>query len=1190
MGSTNIGLVPDASLDPREKTPTEKSCCLTDWLLHPEEAKGDNPDRKSPDTRVKCITLMKMQQNRMNANGTGVPSLEGNLGPGGRPVANQAGVDRQTITGSQGKREWSRADSIELMECYYLSSPERRGKMKRLHQIYRERGGFHNVSTQNLTDQARFIRTRGTVLSEVELGEIRRRVTETRAGEREEVTSEEQTVEEVGQIGCKIERDLSVSEGGRETHLSPEETQVKEAIISWTMKIKDEETRSVPPKTNRVKQGRVREEEQRVNKVLGVIDTANIDETNDLILAGAMVVTERLGLKCPTKTRSGRAETSKTEAKKRIEKDIEQCRKDLSRIKEIEKNRIIVTKDHYLDKKYGIVEKGTCVIQEILREKIKASVEKIKRFKERDDQYRQNKLFEENQKKFYTERENNGKVSVPVPDPEEATEFWKGIWGNAHEHRGSAEWIRSTSEKFKTLRQQEDIEVTPEIFRRVLGRMRPWKAPGPDAVQAYWMKRFSALHERVRQQLEGVMRNGTTSRWMTTGRTVLIPKDPVKGNIPSNYRPITCLPIMWKLLTGIVTEGISSFLTANHMMPWEQKGCGRGSRGAKHHLLIDKGIMIDSRTRKTNLAMGWIDYKKAYDMIPHSWIKHILKEMKIAKNIRRLIEQSMENWNTRLETQGGNTLGSINIRRGIFQGDSLSPLLFVIALIPLTIMLRKVKSGYLMRNKSKVNHLLYMDDLKIYAKNSMELESLINTVRIFSGDIGMEFGLQKCAILVMKRGKTVERTHDMVMPDGGEIKAMGEDSDYRYLGVLECDTVKNEKVKTLVCDEYKRRLRSMLKSKLNGGNLVKAINTYAASVVRYTAGIVKWTKEQLEGLDRMTRKQLTLYGALHPRSDVDRLYVDRKAGGRGLVNVEDLVRQEERQLNRYMENSEESIMKAVFEKVKIKEGEETESRLEKWTGKVMHGQFIRQTKEVRANESWMWMTRGSLKRETESLLAAAQDQAIRTNYRRAKIEKDGSSPLCRMCKRSDETVSHIVSECSKLAQTEYKGRHDRVATAVHWCLAKKFGFPASNQWYQHRAEPTIENEKVKLFWDFNIYTDHVIEARRPDIVLVNKETKECVVIDIAVPGDVRVDRKEDEKIEKYRDLCRELGRLWGVRCSVVPVVVGALGTIPKRLKSYMALLDINLSVETIQKSAILGTARILRKVLETENASGVLRL
>jgi hypothetical protein len=135
-----------------------------------------------------------------------------------------------------------------------------------------------------------------------------------------------------------------------------------------------------------------------------------------------------------------------------------------------------------------------------------------------------------------------------------------------------------------------------------------------------------------------------------------------------------------------------------------------------------------------------------------------------------------------------------------------------------------------------------------------------------------------------------------------------------------------------------------------------------------------------------------------------------------------------------------------------------------------------------------------------------------------------------MCKQADETISHIVSECSKLAQTEYKSRHDRVATVVHWCLAKKFRFLASDQWYQHHVETYIENEKAKLLWDFYVYPDHVIEARRPDmnVVLVRKASKECLVIDIAGPGDVRMERKEDEKIEKYRDLCRELGRLWGV--------------------------------------------------------------
>ena len=87
------------------------------------------------------------------------------------------------------------------------------------------------------------------------------------------------------------------------------------------------------------------------------------------------------------------------------------------------------------------------------------------------------------------------------------------------------------------------------------------------------------------------------------------------------------------------------------------------------------------------------------------------------------------------------------------------------------------------------------------------------------------------------------------------------------------------------------------------------------------------------------------------------------------------------------------------------------------------------------------------------------------------------------------------------------------------------------------------------------------------------------MIDITVPADVWVEWKEDEKVERYRDLCRVFGRLWKVLILCGAIVVGALGTVPKRLPSYLALLDKNLSLEVLQKSAILGTARILRRTV-----------
>ena len=135
-----------------------------------------------------------------------------------------------------------------------------------------------------------------------------------------------------------------------------------------------------------------------------------------------------------------------------------------------------------------------------------------------------------------------------------------------------------------------------------------------------------------------------------------------------------------------------------------------------------------------NLNVAWIDYTKAYDMVPHTWILQCLKIFKAAKNISNVIEKWMKNWNIEL-TSGGETLGDLKINRGIFQGDILSSVLFMITLITLTVLLRDMEAGYMLEeSRGKINHLLFMDDLKLYGKTMQELDSQVRTVRIFSSD------------------------------------------------------------------------------------------------------------------------------------------------------------------------------------------------------------------------------------------------------------------------------------------------------------------------------------------------------------------------------------------------------------------------------------------------------------------------
>ena len=95
-----------------------------------------------------------------------------------------------------------------------------------------------------------------------------------------------------------------------------------------------------------------------------------------------------------------------------------------------------------------------------------------------------------------------------------------------------------------------------------------------------------------------------------------------------------------------------------------------------------------------------------------------------------------------------------------------------------------------------------------------------------------------------------------------------------------------------------------------------------------------------------------------------------------------------------------------------------------WKDKVLHGQFMKQTEEEGGKERWLWLSGTGIKRETESLIMAAQEQAIRMNVIKVRIERTQEQSKCRMCGRADETINHLLSECSKMAQKEYKRRHD----------------------------------------------------------------------------------------------------------------------------------------------------------------------
>ena len=150
--------------------------------------------------------------------------------------------------------------------------------------------------------------------------------------------------------------------------------------------------------------------------------------------------------------------------------------------------------------------------------------------------------------------------------------------------------------------------------------MGNWKSPGPDQVYGFWVKYIICLHGDLSRNYNLLVQDpDSVPDWLLQGITTLIPKND-KTDQAKNYRPIACLSVFYKTLTSVIKQGIEGHLSQGNLMASEEKGCQQGSFGAKDHLLINKLLAEGCKARHRSLSMAWVDYQKAYDSMPHSWV------------------------------------------------------------------------------------------------------------------------------------------------------------------------------------------------------------------------------------------------------------------------------------------------------------------------------------------------------------------------------------------------------------------------------------------------------------------------------------------------------------------------------------------------------------------------------------------
>ncbi|KAI5704691.1 hypothetical protein M8J75_007947 [Diaphorina citri] len=227
------------------------------------------------------------------------------------------------------------------------------------------------------------------------------------------------------------------------------------------------------------------------------------------------------------------------------------------------------------------------------------------------------------------------------------------------------------------------------------------------------------------------------------------------------------------------------------------------------------------------------------------------------------------------------------------------------------------------KDKNPINHLFYVDDLKLFTTNNKDMDKLLTTVKTFSEDVKMKLGLEKCARVTTEKGKIKRKDHTQIKDDNTAIKELNGSELYKYLGMEESEEVDHKAMKTKIMQQYYKRVRKILQSQLTGRNKFTAITTIAVPVLTYSFGILTWTMAEIQAIDRKTRKLLTLNNLHNPNADVDRLYIPRVRGGRGLTNIEQTYKLSIIGLGEYIERKEDTLMTQLREYEKTRDSDRT---------------------------------------------------------------------------------------------------------------------------------------------------------------------------------------------------------------------------------------------------------------------------
>jgi len=652
--------------------------------------------------------------------------------------------------------------------------------------------------------------------------------------------------------------------------------------------------------------------------------------------------------------------------------------------------------------------------------------------------------------------------------------------------------------------------------------------------------------------------------------------------MPENYRMIALSSTIGKLLHLILADRMSKFLVQNNFIdPKLQKGFLSGINGCIENNICLEELILHARQNHKTLHCTFVDLQDAFGSVPHALIKHTMERTYLPANVQSYITSIYTNSKSVVRTKHWQS-EHFSFKRGVAQGDPLSPIIFIMIFHPILMYLEEKKSlGYPM-DDTLFSGLAYADDFTIITRNKRSHQKLLHDINDKITQMGLKIKPAKCRSLSICAGKPTSIIFDVA---SSKIPSI-ETDEQKFLGQRLFFTNKEKDKVEYMYKILQEKLQNIDKTPIRSEYKVIIYARYLLPSLRFILTVHSFTKSSLEHLDNMTEKLLKKWTGLPPCAT--RVIVHYKKT-LAIPTIADVYKESHSKAyaSTWIKGDSRTTA-AMNNKLSRDLQSKKPLKLAAFANSVVSGALMEEglpdtteTLEVAMQEKVLRRCKKTIQQEVDLLNKANATEKINSYEKQgdllrlvADMDKDiswksyiynlpkgtmkfilnasintlptlsnlkqwgkSSSDKCPHCAQK-ETTFHILNGCKIfLDQGRYTWRHD--------CLVNYLYKIAKNSDFEVYADLKGKNTSGGT-----IPADILVTAERPDLVLINRSEKLIYMYELTVPYETRLDKAHNLKSEKYDSLGTDLVNL-GWRVIYYPFEVGSRGLIPQSTKDSL---------------------------------------